>query len=853
MATSTPPKDYKDPLYARLADSIEQKLELPTGLLSSIITHGERSNADAVSSAGARTVAQIIPSTRDAAIKKYGIDAYLSPENALEVAGNLLKDSLDRNNGNVEKSVREYHGGTDPANWGPVNNAYWGRVSQGLQAAKTSALGKGFAEWMAANPAVPSAAAGTTMPAPQAALAPAKTALSAGFGQWLQAQQGPQGAAQIPTEPGANTTPTLQPEPSLADRVIGAGEAGLNTLTSLTGGALGLAGGTVKGLAGAIMDGTYGTPQGVQQVQQAATSGAQALTYEPRTQQGQEQAAAIGNLMQQAIPVAAVAHTLPPVMSGAPKSMPQQVISRAATEGVARDVADLAAKPAELLGVAKPGAAGDAAAGAVTAGTDVATAAATSAAAKAKSLSETATTLPRRAMERITQSDATAPTLGTRGSAGAAGTDVALQRRATANQLPVPLGDMLTKGMLSRDPDQLKFEVETSKIPDIGKPLRDARIAINDKLLSNFDAAIDQTGAQTTSLRAVGAAVDKALVDKYTRAKNEVNVKYRAAANSPEALQVVDPNTPVSIGAGENAITSSPIDFLNANPTGLQTTGLLDHARQYAIKIGIATVDKQGQLVGNPATTVKQMEAWRKEISQATGYEPIDIRNATILKSMIDHQTEPVAGPLYRIARNARRRLSQEFEDVGVIHKLLTNKRGTLDRQVALEDVFQHAILKGSLDDVRTVRKVLQTAGEDGQQAWRELQGATLRDILDKSTKSSNLDSAGNRVLSADALDKAIKALDEDGKLDFIFTKSGAQTLRDVREIAQIAKTVPPEAAINYSNTASALLAGFADLLTFATGGTPVATVARITISSTLKHIKDAKLKARVEAALGKK
>jgi soluble lytic murein transglycosylase-like protein len=62
---------------------VEQRQGLPTGMLSSIITHGERSNADQVSEAGARTVAQIIPPTRKAAIEKYGIDAYLSPENAL--------------------------------------------------------------------------------------------------------------------------------------------------------------------------------------------------------------------------------------------------------------------------------------------------------------------------------------------------------------------------------------------------------------------------------------------------------------------------------------------------------------------------------------------------------------------------------------------------------------------------------------------------------------------------------------------------------------------------------------------------------------------------------------------------
>lgn len=134
MAAETP-NSFRDPFWTGLASSAEQKLGLPDGLLVSILTNGERSNANQVSEAGAKTPFQIIPSTRDAALKKYGIDAYLSPDNAAEVAGLLLKESLQRNANDPAAAAAEYHGGTDRANWGPRTRAYVQRVMDGIKTA----------------------------------------------------------------------------------------------------------------------------------------------------------------------------------------------------------------------------------------------------------------------------------------------------------------------------------------------------------------------------------------------------------------------------------------------------------------------------------------------------------------------------------------------------------------------------------------------------------------------------------------------------------------------------------------------------------------------------------------------
>lgn len=122
------PKSYLDPAYDRIEAAIASKLGLPEGLLTAIRTKGERSDADQVSSSGARTVYQVIPATRRAALKKWGVDAWASAENAAEVAGLILKDSLTATKGDATEAVARYHAGTEGAR-GSVNRAYVARVT----------------------------------------------------------------------------------------------------------------------------------------------------------------------------------------------------------------------------------------------------------------------------------------------------------------------------------------------------------------------------------------------------------------------------------------------------------------------------------------------------------------------------------------------------------------------------------------------------------------------------------------------------------------------------------------------------------------------------------------------------
>lgn len=905
------PNSFKDPFWSSLASRVEAKLDLPPGLLVSVLTKGEHSNADQVSEAGARSPFQIIPKTRKAAIEKFGIDPYLSPQNAAEVAGRLLSGSLKRNNGDAALAVAEYHGGTDRREWGPRTRAYVQRVMEwfpadpmplpdvGQSPLKTgapmapgtstfdrlsAAMGKPSESQIAnvfkayQSGQMPAADAaqfesdvksgrvmlprGAQLEQPEglpassgAAVLPASVLAAYGDGRMSSADKAQleadvrSGIVRLPLGielrdgaaraaiPGATegsplanngAPPEIQKGPGLLDRVVGAGEAGLAALTGATTGALGMAGGLVKGIADQVASGQFGNPAD-RTVENAMAAGARAGTYEPRTPSGQAQAAVLGDVMQQALPaVMALPGMVTSVPGGAPKSgAPAAVLAKAGIEGTARDAADLVARPAVAIGAAAPWAAGDVAASAAQGLTDAASAGA----ARVAGLAKGVTTLPRRAIAALTGTRETAPTPGTLGSAGAAATDIAAQRRATAADLPVPVD--LTKGQATRDPAQLKFEIETAKNPEFGGPLRERTVQQNDAYLRNFDNMIDQTGAQAPDLRAVGVSVDAALVNRSKLLKAEIRRRYEAARQAGEL------EAPVTL--------DSVVSHLNASEPESATAPLLTTARRMALKTGIASSDADGALVAQPVP-LKTAELYRQAIGANTDFAAPNIRQSTIIKGLIDEATDGLGGNLYRSARAARARYAQEFENRAIVAKLVNTVRGTADRKVAIEDVYKHSILNGSLDDVRHLRTVLGQAGPEGAQAWKELQGATLAHIRDVALNSAT-DSMGNRVLSPAGLDKVVRSLDADGKLDFVLGKQTAQKVRDVRDLALWTKTAPPEAAINTSNTASTIAAAVTDTILSGLSGMPIpaATVTRVA----LKSIHDSKLRARIADALG--
>lgn len=571
----------------------------------------------------------------------------------------------------------------------------------------------------------------------------------------------------IPGMPIAETMPTVE-KPSIGQNIIGAGEAALTTVTGATGGAIGMLGGTVKGLAEQILSGEFGSSEAADLVEKSAMEGAQSLTYLPHTQSGREQVQAIGEVL----------GTLPPVV---PTAGQVGSIGAAAAAG-ARRVGQAGAKIAQAV-------------------------------------SEVVPSITRRSA-------------ATDGSIGAAAIDPAAVRQSLARELPVPIE--LTTGQKTRQFAQQRFERETAKLPEVGAPLRERFSTQNMQLLQNLEAFIDKTGSETSDLRSIGLSVDKAIRDRAARDKTRIRTLYKDAEKAGEL------EAPVKL--------DSVATFLNENVPEAEVANVLKAARAKALQLGIVSEDTNGMLTSNSAP-LKSVELFRRSIGAATNDEPTNMHFASQIRGLVDSATEGLGGNLYKKARAARAKFGSDYENIGLVKNILGLKRGSSDRAIALEDILRRSVVdpSTSLDTVRQVRRLLQTEGSNGQQAWKELQGGTIKFLRDEATKNVARDENGSAILSPAQLDRVLAPLDRSGKLDFIFGKKGAEQLRLLNDVAKDVMVAPP-GVVNTSNTAS-VLAGMMDVAISGTSGVPAPIMTSFRLLS--KGVKDAKIKARVKRALG--
>ena len=600
--------------------------------------------------------------------------------------------------------------------------------------------------------------------------------------------------------------------PTIAQQLIGAGEAAVALVPGSVAGAVGTIGGAVGGLAQEILAGRFGTSEAAKAVEQAAAKGGQAFAapFQPSTPAGQEQVQAASQFL---------ANALPPVLPviAAPGMAVQAT----------RNVAPIAQATAQR-GVA-------------------ATQQAASAAGQAVARPVQAATTAVRETFGMEAPAAITATAG-RGSVGAAGTPEVLQRITTAEGLRVPV--TLTKGAAERDAGQLAFEKEQIK-GEFGAPLRNRAEENNLQVLQNFDAAIDATGAEAAFAgpSATGSSVVNALSSGYQAAKNKTNVAYTAAKKSPEAQAAVDTNTVVTIGRGDQEITNSLIGYINGKITGLPSSVVPDTARKLLIKLDLANADEAGNLIAKPAT-VGRLEEFRKELSGTAKFDDaVGLREETILKKLIDAQTDSASGPLYKQARALRTEQARKFENRAIVARLIKNRKGMQDPQVAVDQVFQRSVLGGSPEEITFLKRVLLTSGKDGQQAFKELQAATVQYIRDQATGGVGTDSSGRALVSPAKLNQIVNQLDKNGRLDVIFGKQEAQRMRDLNEVVKYVTTVPPGTLINSSGTAGTLMAAMAEAgLTGAATGLPLPVMAGI--RQITKMRKEGRTKAKINEAL---
>lgn len=594
--------------------------------------------------------------------------------------------------------------------------------------------------------------------------------------------------------PQVYDAPPQQPQFSLGEKALGVAETGMALGSGMLGGLVGQPIGTVEGLIQSARQGTFGTQEGAQAAAATAHEYMGDLTYQPRTEAGQaftQEAAKALTPLAHGVGVA-------PMLAG--------VEGAAMRSGVSQAVPS------------------------TTKGARVINQAFNEAGTKLKE------SIGRRRQSRYYTPDADDL------SVGSAQTEGATRRIQTAESLPVPV--KLTRGAATRNAPDLAFEKEQMKM-QMGGPLRDRIEENNLQILQNFDEFVDQTGAQAlhTSKSATGRSIVKPLAMGLEKAKGKVNLAYTKANNSPESR-----------------ISVSPIAlqrYVNNQITGSESVQVVDAVRKYVSKRKNNTgrIDQDGNIeLGHftdtgdfmPSLTVGKMEELRQFINTHKLSNPTDNAHTIIMKNAIDEPVLPVAGPLYNKARRLRQRQGELYENRAVVARLLNTKKGGKDPQVALDEVFNKTIMGGSPEEITFIRRVLKNSGEDGRQAWRELQGSTVDYIRERATAGMGMDSNDMHVVSPAKLSQAMKQLDSDGRLDVVFGKKQAQVMRDLNDVVKYVHTVPPGTLINNSGTTATLLLALGEM-----GGTGAATGIPLPIISSIKiirgYVKDRAIKKKID------
>jgi hypothetical protein len=369
---------------------------------------------------------------------------------------------------------------------------------------------------------------------------------------------------------------------------------------------------------------------------------------------------------------------------------------------------------------------------------------------------------------------------------GAAQTSEQLMREERLQRLNIPA----TAGERTKSLAQQQFEADVQRgvvtgiseeeKTKLAERMRAFKVNQKQAITNNFERMTQEVGAEVadpTQMRQVGRIVDKALNDEYTKKFDNYKSLYKQADEAGETLQEVP--------------YQDLLDYINTKtPTARQKLDpILDSVAESLV-------------MNDPSKTGKVSIRALEDIYQQVG-QVKDSANAKTLKDIITKMGEGAGGEMYQAARQARTQLAKEFEDVSRVDKLLGTKAGYKDRRVALDDVFKHVVLDGSLEEMRTVTSLLKKSGPQGQQAYAELQGQTIQHMKDLLTKGDQL--------SFKNLNTLVTQLDSEDKLAYMFGKTGRDQIMDLRDAIKDVVVKEP-GAVNYPNTAGAVLRGLETL-----------------------------------------
>jgi hypothetical protein len=462
-------------------------------------------------------------------------------------------------------------------------------------------------------------------------------------------------------------------QPSIGQQIVGAGETALTFGTAATGGTLGTLAGTLQGLSQQILSGNFGTPEAMRAVEKAAAEGAQALTYQPRGQVGQEMTQTAGQFLASALPpiipqVAGLNALGQATRQAAP--IVQATAQRGATavQQAARTTGQAIAKPVQA---------------ATTAVREMVT---PSAAVPIE------TTIPAMAM-KAAPLDVLADA-GVRARPSSAPLDVATtgKRDLVLDAIGIP-PESRRLGARTGDKNQIQTEIMLSKLEG-AEPMRQ-QLDLESQRLAEYAAAIQRDTGGTAGANSLtrGEAISAPLEGYQNWYNDQISTIYKQANEA---------------AAGQGGIRLNGLkDFIN-EPANFKGDGRTVARDMRAELIRLGVMDKKGNLSDIDAPTAERIRQEANRLYDPT--KPQTMKAVSGLKDAIDEDVLSVLpSDIYKEARAKRTQYREIFEDPKGLAQILdiSGPEG-VNRAVAL-DVLPDKLVNYAAKNTAQFNNIIRT------------------------------------------------------------------------------------------------------------------------------------------------
>lgn len=343
-----------------------------------------------------------------------------------------------------------------------------------------------------------------------------------------------------------------------------------------------------------------------------------------------------------------------------------------------------------------------------------------------------------------------------------------------------------TAGMVTREPGVWQYERNTMGQVNVGEPIRDAIVKVNEEINQAATDLIQKVGV-AGDVEKVGALAAEALSKKEKEMQRVVGQLYQNAREQYGEK---------SAGPVENFLSQldNP-DLVDNEAFDAMRSSIVRRLQRYGMT-GESGLPRQGAVM-----TVGQAEEMRKFIGGLGNATDPNIRRirAQLVEALDDDVVAGFGDDAFKQARAAAKQRFAEFKDT------LAGKMGAGD--VAPERITQRLMSQSTpLSDFRNLKATLLTGEPDqvarGQQAWSSIGAQALDDLFSSARVGENMVS-GARLLKN--FNKNIARYRE------LLNREEYVTLNRIVRAARDA-TVPVDFSnVNTSGTASALANLFAD------------------------------------------